>query len=108
MASFFDLDLRIGKVLKVEIFKEAKNPSYKLWIDFGKELGVKKSSAQITSLYSTEMLVHKLVVAVTNLPPKQVGPFMSEVLVLGVNGNKEGDIILLVPEMDVKVGSLVH
>ena len=81
MADFFDTDLRVGEIVKAEIFREAKKPAYKLWINFGEEMGIKTSSAQITSLYTTQMLIGKLVIAVTNLEPKQVGPFISEVLV---------------------------
>ena len=86
MPEFFETELRVGEIIKAEIFSEAKKPAYKLWIDFGDELGIKTSSAQITTLYTTQMLLGKLVIAVTNLEPKQVGPFISEVLVLGVDG----------------------
>ena len=82
MPDFFETEMRVGEIIKAEIFKEAKKPAYKLWINFGEELGVKNSSAQITELYTTKMLVGKLVIAVTNLEPKQIGPFISEVLVL--------------------------
>ena len=95
MPEFFETELRVGEIIKAEIFSEAKKPAYKLWIDFGDELGIKTSSAQITTLYTTQMLLGKLVIAVTNLEPKQVGPFISEVLVLGVDGKNDGDIILI-------------
>ena len=108
MPDFFETELRVGEILKAEIFKEAKKPAYKLWINFGEELGVKTSSAQITALYTTKMLVGKLVIAVTNLEPKQIGPFISEVLVLGVDGNNDGDIILISPEDKANIGSRVH
>ena len=108
MPDFFETELRVGEIIKAEIFKEAKKPAYKLWIKFGQELGVKTSSAQITSLYTTKMLVGKLVIAVTNLEPKQIGPFISEVLVLGVDGNNDGDIILISPEDKANIGSRVH
>ncbi len=108
MPDFFDTELRVGEIIKAEIFKEAKKPAYKLWINFGEELGVKTSSAQITTLYTTKMLVGKLVIAVTNLEPKQIGPFISEVLVLGVDGNNDGDIILISPEDKANIGSRVH
>ena len=98
MADFFDTELRVGEIVKAEIFSQAKKPAYKLWINFGEEMGIKTSSAQITSLYTTQMLIGKLVIAVTNLEPKQVGPFISEVLVLGVDGKNVGDIILIAPE----------
>ena len=108
MTYFFETDLRVGEIIKAEIFKEAKKPAYKLWINFGEELGVKTSSAQITALYTTKMLVGKLVIAVTNLEPKQIGPFISEVLVLGVDGENDGDIILISPEDKANIGNRVH
>ena len=108
MPDFFETELRVGEIIKAEIFKEAKKPAYKLWINFGEELGVKTSSAQITALYTTKMLVGKLVIAVTNLEPKQIGPFISEVLVLGVDGKNDGDIILISPEDKANIGNRVH
>ena len=108
MPDFFDTELRVGEIVKAEIFREAKKPAYKLWINFGEELGVKTSSAQITALYTTKMLVGKLVIAVTNLEPKQIGPFISEVLVLGVDGENDGDIILISPEDKANIGNRVH
>jgi|TARA_B100000035_G_C20697146_1_gene421038 tRNA-binding protein len=108
MPEFFETELRVGEIIKAEIFSEAKKPAYKLWIDFGDELGIKTSSAQITTLYTTQMLLGKLVIAVTNLEPKQVGPFISEVLVLGVDGKNDGDIILIAPEDKTKIGNRVH
>ena len=108
MKNFFETELRVGKIIKAEIFREAKKPAYKLWINFGEELGIKTSSAQITSLYTTQMLLGKLIIAVTNLEPKQVGPFISEVLVLGVDGKNAGDIILIAPEDKADIGNRVH
>ena len=108
MPEFFETELRVGEIIKAEIFSEAKKPAYKLWIDFGDELGIKTSSAQITTLYTTQMLLGKLVIAVTNLEPKQVGPFISEVLVLGVDGKNIGDIILIAPEFKAVIGNRVH
>ena len=108
MPDFFETELRVGEIIKAEIFKEAKKPAYRLWINFGEELGVKTSSAQITALYTTKMLVGKLVIAVTNLEPKQIGPFISEVLVLGVDGKNDGDIILISPEDKANIGNRVH
>ncbi len=108
MTDFFETEMRVGEIIKAEIFKEAKKPAYKLWINFGEELGVKTSSAQITALYTTKMLVGKLVIAVTNLEPKQIGPFISEVLVLGVDGENDGDIILISPEDKANIGNRVH
>ena len=108
MPDFFDTELRVGEIVKAEIFTEAKKPAYKLWINFGEALGIKKSSAQITSLYTPQMLIGKLVIAVTNLEPKQVGPFISEVLLLGVDGKNVGDIILIAPEDKADIGNRVH
>ena len=108
MPDFFKTEMRVGEIIKAEIFKEAKKPAYKLWINFGEELGVKTSSAQITALYTTKLLVGKLVIAVTNLEPKQIGPFISEVLVLGVDGKNDGDIILISPEDKANTGNRVH
>ena len=108
MPDFFKTEMRVGEIIKAEIFKEAKKPAYKLWINFGEELGVKTSSAQITALYTTKMHVGKLVIAVTNLEPKQIGPFISEVLVLGVDGKNDGDIILISPEDKANIGNRVH
>ena len=101
---FTKIDLRVGTIIEVLDFPEARNPAYKLMIDFG-DLGVKKSSAQITTLYKKEDLLNKQIVCVVNFMPKQIGKFMSECLVLGaVNGK---DVILLNPENRVKNGSTV-
>lgn len=107
MATFDDfskLDIRAGTIISVEDFPEAKKPAYKLTIDFG-ELGTKRSSAQITNLYSKEDLMNKQIVAVVNFPPKQIGPFVSECLVLGVY-NKDG-VVLLQTERNVVNGERV-
>ena len=108
MPDFFNTELRVGEIIKAETFAEAKKPAYKLWINFGAALGIKTSSAQITSLYTTQMLIGKLVIAVTNLEPKQVGPFISEVLLLGVDGKNDGDIILIAPDDKADIGNRVH
>jgi tRNA-binding protein len=101
---FTKVDLRVGTIIEVNDFPEARNPAYKLTIDFGK-LGIKKSSAQITTLYSKEELLNKQIVAVVNFPKKQIATFMSECLVMGaVNGN---DVTLLKPEQKVENGSTV-
>ncbi len=99
MATFEDfmkLDIRVGTILKAEELKKAKKPAYKLEIDFGKEIGIKKSSAQITNLYTPEELVGKQILAVVNFPQKQIADFLSEVLVLGTY-SKEG-VILITPD----------
>ena len=102
-AEFQRVDIRVGRIVAVEDFPEARKPAYKLRIDFGAEIGVKKSSAQATRHYSKEELLHRLVVAVVNFPPKQIGPYMSEVLTLGVPDG-DGAVVLLVPEQDVPLG----
>lgn len=102
---FAKLDIRVGRVVKAEVFPEARKPAYKLSIDFG-PLGIRTSSAQITKLYSPQDLLGRLVVAVVNFPPKRIGPFLSEVLVLGVM-LPEGEVVLLMPERDVPVGSKI-
>lgn len=105
-SDFTKVDMRIGTIVKAEIFKEAINPSYKLLIDFG-DLGILKSSAQITALYNPENLFGKQVIAVVNFPPKQIANIMSECLVLGGLGEGK-DVILIHPERPVKNGTRVH
>jgi len=102
-AEFERVDIRIGRVIEVEDFPEARKPAYKLRIDFGPEIGIKKSSAQATKHYTKDDLLNRLVVAVVNFPPKQIGPYMSEVLTLGVPDGS-GGVVLLVPERDVPLG----
>jgi tRNA-binding protein len=103
---FERVEMRVGCVVRAEPFPKARKPAYKLWIDFGEPLGVKKSSAQVTAYYAPEALVGRQVVAVTNFPPRQVADFMSEVLVLGVP--LEGEVVLLGPERDVPPGGRVY
>ena len=102
-AEFQRVDIRVGRVVAVDDFPEARKPAYKLRIDFGPEIGVKKSSAQVTRHYSKEELLNRLVVAVVNFPSKQIGPYMSEVLTLGVP-DAEGEVVLLAPSRDVPLG----
>ncbi len=105
MVSFEDfqkIDIRVGKVIAIEDFKEARNPSYKIKIDFG-ELGIKNSSAQITKLYSKEDLLNQQIIAVVNFPPKRIAGFKSEVLILGVM-KEGGEVILLKPEREAPLG----
>ena len=102
---FLQVDMRVGRVIAVEDFPQARNPAWKLTIDFGPEVGVKRSSAQITS-YAREQLLDTLVVAVVNFPPRQIGPFMSEVLVLGALDEELG-VVLLRPDRDAKVGDRI-
>ena len=93
----------VGRIVGVDDFPEARKPAYRLRIDFGAEIGIKKSSAQVTRHYTKAQLVDRLVIAVVNFPPKQIGPFMSEVLTLGVP-DSDGAVVLLVPEQDVPIG----
>jgi tRNA-binding protein len=101
---FEKIDIRVGTIIKTEDFPEARNPTYILHVDFGSEIGIKKSSAQITSLYTKEQLVNKQVMGVVNFHPKQVGPIMSECLVLGFY-NQDKSVILAVPDMPVENGA---
>ena len=94
---FVKLDTRVGKVISVQDFPEAKKPAYKLTIDFGPEIGIKHSSVQIVKYYKKEELVNKLVLGVVNFPPRQIGPFQSETLTLGVP-DENGDCILITPD----------
>jgi tRNA-binding protein len=101
---FTKVELRVGKVISAKPFLEARKPAYILEVDFGAELGIKKSSAQLTHMYQAEELVGKLVVAVVNFPNKQIGPIMSECLVTGFH-NEQGEVALCVPDKAVPLGS---
>lgn len=108
MATFADfeaLDIRVGRIVAAEAFPEARKPAYKLTIDFG-PLGPKRSSAQLTALYTTEDLLGRLVLGVVNFPPRQIGPFRSEVLTLGVPDD-EGRVVLLAVEREVPLGGRI-
>ena len=100
---FEKVEMRVGTILEVNDFPEARNPAYQLTIDFGFEIGIRKSSAQITKLYKKDDLVGRQIIAVVNFPKKQIGKFMSECLVLGAVGN-QGDVILLSPDSKVQNG----
>ena len=104
---FMKVDIRTGVVLRAEPFPEARKPAIKMWIDFGGEIGEKKTSAQVTAHYTPESLVNKRVMAVVNFPARQIGPFMSEVLVLGVP-DAAGEVVLIGPDQDVPIGGRLH
>lgn len=101
---FLKVDIRVGKIVEANAFPEARKPAYKLKIDFGGDIGVKSSSAQITVHYDLNELVGREVIAVVNLPPRQIGPFMSEVLTLGVP-DQDGNVVLLAPTKEVPIGA---
>lgn len=101
---FERVDLRVGLIVEVKPFPEAKKPAYKIWVDFGDEIGIKKSSAQITDHYSPKQLIGRQIVGVVNFPPRQIGPFLSEVLVTGFF-DSAGGVVLATPERPVPIGS---
>jgi tRNA-binding protein len=102
-ADFEKVDIRVGRVTRAEPFPEARRPALKVWIDFGPALGERRTSAQITRYYSPQDLVGRLVLGVTNFPPKQIGRFMSEVLLLGVP-DEDGEVVLVHPDLEVPPG----
>lgn len=104
---FLKLDVRVGRILRAAPFPEARKPAYRLWVDFGPEIGERKSSAQITKNYALEELPGRLVMGVVNFPPRQIGPVMSEVLVLGVP-DADGEVMLIVPDRDVPLGGRLY
>lgn len=104
--TFTKIEMRLGKIIRVETFPEARKPAYQLWIDLG-AYGVKQSSAQITTLYQREELLNRYVIAVTNLPPRRIAHFQSEVLVLGLD-SVEGGVTLLGPDHEVELGQRVY
>jgi tRNA-binding protein len=101
---FTKVDLRVGRIISAEPFPQARKPAYILHVDFGPEIGIKKSSAQITNLYTVEELKGKLVVGVVNFPPKQIGPIRSECLVTGFHDDR-GEVVLCMPDKDVPLGA---
>lgn len=102
---FEKVDIRVGKIIKAEDFPKARKPAYKLWIDFG-DLGLKKSSAQITNLYTKDDLIGRRIIAVVNFPPRQIADFISEVLVLGVVLDND-EVVLVQPDTDVPLGKRI-
>lgn len=104
---FLKVDIRKGTIVQAESYPEARQPAIKIWVDFGEEIGTKKSSAQITAHYAPDTLVGQEVMAVVNFPPRQIGKFMSEVLVLGVS-DAEGDIVLIRPDKNAPNGARMH
>ena len=104
---FLAVDIRVGTVIEVRDFPEARKPALKLFIDFGEEIGIKKTSAQITDHYDNETLLGRQVMAVVNFPPRQIGPFLSEVLTLGV-ADEQGAVVLLGPDQIVPNGGRMH
>ena len=104
---FLKVDIRVGRVVRAEPYPEARKPAIKMWIDFGAEVGEKKTSAQITAHYTPDTLVGKQVMAVVNFPPRQIGKFMSEVLVMGFT-DENGDVVLAGPDAAVPIGGRLH
>jgi len=104
---FMKVDIRTGRVIKAEDFPEARKPAIKMWVDFGGDIGVRKTSAQVTVHYTPESLIGRQVMAVVNFPPRQIGPFMSEILVLGVP-DADGAIVLVTPDQETPLGGRMH
>lgn len=106
-ADFEKVNIRAGRIIDAQDFPEAKKPAYKLWVDFGSEIGVKKTSAQVTQNYTKEQLVGRMVAGVVNFPPRQIGKYMSEFLVLGFPDDN-GNVTLIAPDKDVPLGGKLY
>ena len=104
---FLKVDIRVGRVTRAEPYPEARKPAIKMWVDFGPEIGERKTSAQVTAHYTPEALIGRQVMAVVNFPPRQIGKFVSEVLVLGVS-DPDGGVVLIAPDKDVPLGGRMH
>lgn len=104
---FEKVDIRAGRITQVEDFPEARKPAFKIWVDFGTGIGIRKSSAQVTQNYAREDLIGKMVLAVVNFPPRQIGKYMSEILILGVP-DADGNVMLVTPDRDVPLGGKLY
>lgn len=104
---FEKVDIRVGRIVDVQDFPEARKPAFKLWVDFGPALGIKKTSAQVTQNYTHDTLKGRLVAAVVNFPPRQIGKYMSEILVLGFP-DADGNVTLIAPDKDVPIGGKLY
>ena len=104
---FLKVDIRVGEIIRVEPYPEARKPAYKIWADFGEEIGIRKSSAQITENYSLEELVGQQILAVVNFPPKQIGKFISEILILGFP-DENNHVVLTKPDKSVPLGGRLY